>query len=118
MLRNTELGAVRLKTILMILLLGAAGYVCAKVFPPYFANSQLKDKMFEEARFAQAHDRTPEQVRDIVYREAQRLEIPLERQAIVVEMDSRGTRIGADYSVIVDLHIHQLHWDFHTTSVR
>ena len=118
MSRNTELGAVQLKTILMFLLLGVAGYVCAKVFPPYFANSQLKDKMWEEARFAEANERTAEQLRENIYREAQNLEIPLDRRAIQVETDSHGTRIRADYSVVVDLYYYQLHWDFHTTSAR
>jgi len=76
MRRNTELGIVRVKTILALLMLGVAGYICARVFPPYFANSQLKDKMYEEARFAETDDRTAEQLRDIIYHEAQRLEIP------------------------------------------
>src|SRR2546426_11561163 len=51
MRRNTELGAVRLRTVLGLVILGVAGYVGAKVSAPYFANSQLKDKMREEARF-------------------------------------------------------------------
>ena len=108
----------RLKTILALLMLGVAAYVCARIFPPYFANSQLKDKMYEEARFAEANDRTAEQLRDNIYSEAQRLEIPLRREQIHVEKSSIGTRITADYTVTVDLYYYQTDWGFHTTSER
>lgn len=118
MRRDTERGFVRLKTILALLMLGVAGYVCARVFPPYFTNSQLKDKMYEEARFAEANDRTAEQLRDIIYHEAQRLEIPLRREDIQVEKTSAGTRITANYTVTVDLYYYQADWAFHPTSVR
>ena len=118
MRRDTERGFVRVKTILALLMLGVGGYICARVFPPYFANSQLKDKMYEEARFAESNDRTAEQLRDNVFNEAQRLEIPLRREQIQVERSSTGTRITADYTVTVDLYYYQTDWDFHTTSVR
>src|SRR3989442_1060910 len=94
MRRNTELGAVRLRTVLGLVILGVAGYVGAKVSAPYFANSQLKDKMREEARFAQANERTTEQVRDNIYREVQRLDIPLRREDVQVENSPSGTRPG------------------------
>lgn len=118
MRRDTEHGMFRLKTILALLMLCVAGYICARVFPPYFANSQLKDKMYEEARFAEANDRTIEQLRDNIYSEAQRLEIPLRREQIKVEKSSTGTRISADYTVTVDLYYYQTDWGFHTTSER
>ncbi len=118
MRRDTELGFVRVKTILALLILCVAGYICSRVFPPYFANGQLKDKMYEEARFAESNDRSTEQLRDIIYREAQRLEIPLRREQIQIERSSAGTRIKADYTVTVDLYYYQTDWDFHTTSQR
>lgn len=118
MRRDTDSGFVRLKTILALLMLGVAGYICARVFPPYFANGQLKDKMYEEARFAESNDRTTEQLRDNVFNEAQRLEIPLRREQIKIERSSTGTRITADYTVTVDLYYYQTDWDFHTTSQR
>src|SRR2546425_10457731 len=76
MRRNTELGAVRLRTVLGLVILGVAGYVGGKVSAPYFANSQLKDKMRAEARFAQANGPTAEQGCDNIYREVPRLATP------------------------------------------
>jgi hypothetical protein len=118
MRRNTELGVIRLKTILGVLVVGVACYVAAKVFAPYFANSQLQDKMYQEARFAQTNDWTTEQMRDVIYREAQSCNIPLHREDIQVENSASGTRITADYTVTVDLHFYQLSLHFHPTSVR
>lgn len=108
----------RLKTILALLLLGVAGYVCKRVFPPYFANSQLKDKMYEEARFAEANERSAEQLRDIIHGEALKLDIPLRREDIHVEQHPNAALITADYTVTVDLYYYQVDWAFHPTSVR
>lgn len=109
---------VRLKTILMLLLLAVAGYICARVFPPYFADGQLKDKMYQEARFAEANERSAEQLHEIIYAEAQKLQIPLRRQDIRIEKNPNRTQITADYIVTVDLYYYQVDWAFHPTSQR
>lgn len=118
MKHSTERGAGRLKTLVALLLIGILGFVISRVFPPYFANSQLADKMRQEARFADANNRTNEQLRDAIYRTAQRSRIPIRPEDIQIERTSEGTRISADYSVTVDLRVYQLVWDFHTTSTR
>ncbi len=115
---NSELGAGWLKTIVALFLIGMAGFVISRVFPPYFANSQLADKMRQEARFADANERTNEQLRETIYSTARRIKIPLRREDIQIERTPSGTRISADYSVTVDLRVYELVWDFHTTSAR
>lgn len=116
--RIPDQGFVKVKTILALLLLGVAGFILSRVFPPYFANSQLVDEAREEARFAQANDRTPDQVRANVLRAALELEIPLTADDVHVEMDASGTHINANYMVTVDLYYHQVDWAFHVTSDR
>lgn len=116
--RDRELGVIRLKTILGLLVFLAACYTAAKVFLPFFADSQLKDKMYEEARYAQVNNRTPEQLRNIIYDEAQSHDIPLRREAIHVEMSPSGTRISADYTVTIDLRVYKFDMPFHPTSGR
>ncbi|MBZ5564329.1 MAG: DUF4845 domain-containing protein [Acidobacteriia bacterium] len=116
MRHSTELGSSRVKTLLVMLVLVSACFVAFRVVPPYFADSQLKDKMYEEAKYAQANRLTPEQVRDIIYKEAQQDGIPLRREDIVVEMDSTGTRVSAQYDVTVDLRVYQLTLHFHPSS--
>lgn len=116
--RHSDQGIVQLKTILALLLIGVAGFLLYKTAPPYFANGQIADKIRDEARFAQANDRTPEQVRARILREALLLEIPLEPDSIQIFMDANGTHITADYAVTVDLYYHQIDWAFHIDSDR
>ncbi len=118
MARRTELGTVRLKTLVALLILFAACFAGAKVSIPYYANSQLADKMRQQARFAKADERSTEQLRDIIFREAQADNIPLRPEDIQIENSPSGVVITADYTVTVDLHFYQLSLHFHPTSVR
>ncbi len=112
----SDRGFVRVKTILAFLLLGVAAFVIYRVAPPYFANGQLKDKIRTEARFAQANDRTPDQVRGNILRAALELEIPLHPDGIRIEMSPSGTIIVADYTATVDLYYTTVDWAFHVDS--
>ena len=112
----SDRGFIRVKALLALLLLGVAGLVIYRIAPPYFANAQLSDKIRTEARFAEANDRTPEQVRGNVLRAALDLQIPLQSDNIRIEMSPTGTIIVADYTVTVDLYYTEVDWDFHIDS--
>ena len=114
----SDQGFVRVKTVLALLLLGVAGLVIYRIAPPYFANAQLSDKIRTEARFAEANDRTPYQVRGNLLRAALELEIPLQSDNIRIEMNPSDTLITADYTVTVDLYYTKVDWDFHIDSRR
>jgi len=116
--RRTELGTVRLKSLIALLILLAACFVGVKVSVPYYANSQLADKMRQQARFAQTDERSAEQLRDIIFREAQADNIPLRREDIQIKNSASGVVITADYTVMTDLHFYHLSLHFHPTSVR
>lgn len=116
--RVSDRGFIQVKTVLALLLLGVAGLVIYRVAPPYFANAQFADKIRTEARFANANDRTPEQVRGNILREALLLEIPLQSDNLRIEMSPSDTLITADYTVTVDLYYAKVDWDFHIDSRR
>ena len=118
MARRTELGAMQLKTIVVLLVLGAACYAGVKVFVPYYANSQLEDKMRQQARFAQVDERSTEQLRDTIFEDAETHDIPLRREDIQIEKSPSGVLITADYNVTVDLYFYQLSLHFHPTGGR
>ena len=105
-----------MKLILWLLILGGIGYVAFKVVPVYFANYQLEDTMKEEARFAVENRRTPEQLREIIYKKAKNLEILLKPSDIRVDSNARGILIRADYSVPVDLQVYKFVLQFNPTS--
>ena len=114
--RRPDHGFVKVKTILSLLLLGVAGFIMSRVFPPYFTNSQLSDKIKNEAKFAAPNDKTPDEVRANILRAAMQLEIPITADNLHVEMGPSGTHITADYSVTVDLYYHQVEWEFHISA--
>ena len=108
----------RLKTIVVLVILGAACYAGLKVFAPYYAFGQLEDKMRQQARFARVEDRSADQLRDIIFGEAKANDIPLQREDIRIENSPSGVLITADYKVTVDLHLCQLSLHFHPSSAR
>ena len=106
----------RLKTIVVLVILGAACYAGLKVFAPYYAYAQLEDKMRQAARFARVDERSTEQLRDIIFGEAETHDIPLRREDIQIENSSSGVLITADYKVTVDLQLCRLSLHFHPRS--
>jgi folylpolyglutamate synthase/dihydropteroate synthase len=82
-----------------------------KAVPVYFANYELQDRMETEARFAVVNRKSPDEVRDVVFREAQARDIPVAREDIKVESNERGVRISVNYTVTLDLRVYQ--WQLH-----
>ena len=114
----SDQGFVRAKTLLALLLLGVAAFIVYRVAPPYFADAQLADKIRTEARFAQANNRTPAQVRASILRRALELQIPLKSEDLHVQMGPYGTHVTADYTVAVDFYYTRVDWNFHIDSRR
>jgi len=112
-LGRSELGSAKLKAILWTAILAFGVYTAYKLIPVYMANYQLSDKMVEESRFAVANRFTEEQVRDVIYREVQDLEIPAKKEDIKVLASLQTVRISLDYTVPVDLLFY--HMDLHFT---
>ena len=62
-----------------------AVYVAFKMVPLYVAEYQLKDKMDEQARFAVVNRYSEDQIRDVIFKVVQDLDIPAKREDIKVE---------------------------------
>ena len=116
MSRKRELGFASLKTIVVLVILGAAVYVGIKVVPLYFNNYELQDKMKEEARFALENRQSAEDLRKVIYKEAQNRDVPIRSQDIRVEMGPQGTFISTDYAVTVDLQVYRFTLQFRPNS--
>jgi hypothetical protein len=78
-----------------------------QVLPPYFANYQFEDTLNNEALAATYSSKTDEDVRAVVLKKAQEMEIPITREQIKVQRTgSQGVgtlAIAADYTVRVNL---------------
>ncbi|HEX9759781.1 MAG TPA: DUF4845 domain-containing protein [Candidatus Acidoferrales bacterium] len=116
MIRSPQRGGSNLKAIVWLVVVVIIVYVAVKVIPHYFNDYQLEDAMKTEARFAAVNRRTPEQVREVVYKKVQELEIPAKREDIRVEPISDGYRISVQYTVTVTLPGYQFTMRFNPTA--
>jgi hypothetical protein len=111
--RESERGGSKLKTLLLIIVLGAFVFAAVKIVPPYFANYQMQDSMETEARFAIANRKPLEEIRDDVWKKAQELGIPTKRDDIKVTTNQSAIEISIHYTVPIDLQVYQFTLDFH-----
>lgn len=116
MSRRSERGEGKLKTIIGLAILAAMVYLGFKIVPAYINNFELEDTMKTEARFGFVNRKSPEQVRDTIYKKIQELEIPAGRDDIRVEMLGNGMRITVTYTVVIDLPGYQLELNFKPTA--
>jgi hypothetical protein len=114
--KNSQRGEGRIKAIIYTVILAVAVYVAVKVVPIYVAEYQLKDKITEQARFAVVNHYTEDQVKDILFKVIQDLDIPAKRDDIKVENTNHGLMISVNYSVPVDLSVYKTEITFSPSS--
>jgi hypothetical protein len=110
-----ERGAGRLKAVVWTLILAACVYVSARVIPIYVNEYEFQDGMQTIARFATVNRQGPDQIRDAIFKEAEKAELPVRKEDIKVRASSGNVNIDVDYSVTVDLHVYQWTLNFHPT---
>ena len=85
----------------------ASVYVGAKLIPPYFDNYRFEDAIKNEATLDAYSSKSEADIRAVVFREAQELEIPVAEEAIHVQRQgmqgSAFISISCAYVVHVDL---------------
>jgi len=111
--QGRERGGSKLNLIFTLLIVGAMVFGAVKIVPAYFANYQFQDSMETEARFAIANMKPADDIRNDIWRKAQDLSIPLNKEDIVVTVDRANVSISTDYSVPVDLVVYQFELQFH-----
>jgi hypothetical protein len=110
---HSQRGEGKLKAIIYTAILISAVYSAIKIVPAYVNEYQLQDKMQEQARFAVVNRYPEEQIRDIVFKEIQDLDIPAKREDIKITANNSVVRISLDYTVPVDLLVYKM--DLHFT---
>jgi len=114
--KNGQRGEGRLKAIIYTLILVAGVYVAFKLVPLYVDNYQLKDKISEQARFAVVNRYSEEQIKDIIYKVIQDLDIPAKREDIKVQQTNHGLLISVNYTVPVDFRVYKTEINFKPSS--
>jgi hypothetical protein len=114
--RLSQRGEGKLKAIIYTVILFAAVYAAVKVVPIYVAEYQLNDKITEQARFAVVNRYSEDQVRDIIFKVVQDLDIPANREDIKVQNTNHGILISVNYSVPVDFKVYKTEISFSPSS--
>jgi hypothetical protein len=114
--QRCQRGEGKLKAIIYMVILVVGVYVAFKTVPLYVADYQLKDKMSEQARFAIVNRYSEDQIRDIIFKTVQDLDIPAKREDIKVEHTNHGLRISLAYTAPVDFTVYQTDMSFSPSS--
>ena len=110
---RAQRGEGKIKALVVTVILVIGIIAAWKVVPPYAAKYQLQDKINEVALYANAQHQSEEQIRDIVFKTIQDLDIPAKREDVKVTTTGRSVTILVDYTVPVD--ILSYHLDLHFT---
>ncbi len=112
--RRRERGGATLKTVGALCIVGGLILTGIKVVPPYVNNYELQDSIETAARFAMANRRSPEDLKDQVFRKIRELGLNARREDIQVTMTPEGyVAISLNYSVPIDLPGYQFQLQFH-----
>lgn len=114
--KHSQRGEGKLKAIIYTVILLGAIYAAFKVVPVYVAEYELKDKMAEQARFAIVNRYSEDQVREVIFKVVQDLDIPANREDIKVENTNHGIMISVNYTVPVDFKVYKAQLSFSPSS--
>jgi hypothetical protein len=114
--KRLQRGEGKLKAIIYTVALLAGVYAAVKVVPVYVAEYELNDKISEQARFAVVNRYTDDQIRDIIYKVIQDLDIPANREDIKVQNTNHGVMISVNYSVPIDFKVYKTEINFSPSS--
>jgi hypothetical protein len=109
---RAQRGESRFKAIAFTAIVVFGIFAAVKLLPPYIAEYQLADKMQEQARFGIVNRYSEDKIREIVFKEAQDLDVPVQKEDIKVLVNQSMVRISVDYTVPIDLLVYktQLHF--------
>jgi len=110
---HAQRGSGKFKAIAYTAIVVFAIFCAVRLLPPYIAEYQLSDKMQDQARFGVVNRYSEEQIRDVIFKEAQDLDVPIKKEQIKVLANPSLVRISLDYTVPIDLLVYKM--DLHFT---
>ncbi len=105
--QRSQRGEGRLRAIFYTVILVTAVFLGIKLVPPYVTEYQLQDKMNEQAKFAVVNRYSEDQIRDILFKVIQDLDIPATRDDIKMASTNHGISISVSYTVPVDFLVYK-----------
>jgi hypothetical protein len=112
--RNGQRGGSKANLFLTVVFVLILLFIGIKIVPVYFAKYEMQDAIETETRFAYSGypKRSVDDIREEVWRKAQDLGIPAQKDAVQVELGNGSVAIGMQYSVPIDLLFYQFTLEF------
>jgi hypothetical protein len=112
--QNGERGGSKTNLVFAVAVVLALLFVALKIVPVYFAKYEIQDAIETETRFAYSGypKRSADDIREEVWRKAQDLGIPAQKDAVQVDLGNGSVAIGIQYSVPIDLLVYQFTLEF------
>jgi len=104
------------RAIFGILVIVGAFYVGWMILPPYFHAYQFEDAVAEEARLGTYSNKSEDDIKQIVAKKAQDLDLPVQPDQVKVTKGYNSLDISVDYTVHVDLPAYPLDLKFSASS--
>jgi hypothetical protein len=98
------------RQLFFILFTVAVVYVAVQFIAVYYRAFQFQDFVYQEVRFASSKRKPTEKVRASIVDEAKNWDIPIKPRDIHITKRGPSFSVEIDYSLIVDLRVHQYTW--------
>ena len=105
-------GTEKLKVFIFLAVVAASIYVAWNLIPPYFHNAQFQDDLDDIVRRATYSTISDDDLKQVVIRKAQSMDIILKEDQITIARSSMGVTISVAYQVHVDMIVHPVDLKF------
>ena len=105
-----EAGEGQFGCLIGIVLLLAAGLVAYKMIPIKVKAAEMRDTVIDEAKSGGQH--TDKRITDEILRTAERLDLPVAEDAIIIERHAGQIRVEVSYTIPVEFPGYTYNWSF------
>jgi Domain of unknown function (DUF4845) len=106
----------KLKAFIALFLIFGGIYLGWELIPPYFHKYELQDDVDEIARRNSYTQKTDDDIRALVIKQASSYDIPLKEDQIAITRSTDGMGISLHYTIHVDMPVHPMDLDFTVSS--
>jgi hypothetical protein len=104
------------RQLFFILFTAALVYVAAQFIAVYYRAFQFSDFVYQEVKFASSKRKSTEKIKASIVDEAKNWEIPIIPRDIHITKRGPSFSVEINYSLIVDIRIHQFNWPQHVAT--
>jgi hypothetical protein len=118
-MRRNQTGRIGIGGLLMLALIGGAGYMAFKLVPPMVNNFQFDNDVQQETRLSTYNGDSDATIKSKLLGQAQELHLPLTRSQIAVRHDGDRVTVQVAYDVVVEIPDRKitLHFNDHASNV-